>query len=340
MNGYGTHSGGEATCTEQAVCEVCGQKYGKTDPSHHDLTAVEAKAPTSTEAGNIEYWYCENCGKYFRDASAKEEITLEETILPATSHNLTWTKAKEPTCTEEGNIGYWYCADCGKYFRDASAKEEITLEETILPATSHDLTKVEAKEPTSTEAGNIEYWYCESCGKYFRDKNAKEEITLEETILPVTSHNLTWTKAKEPTCTEDGNIGYWYCADCGKYFRDASAKEEITLEETILPATGHDLTKINAKKATCTEEGYTGDQVCTVCGETLEKGKVIPKLAHDYQNGKCTVCAAVDPDYKPTGNTPDPETGNSNHVALWTTFLLLSGCFLAVAAIKRKRESR
>ena len=289
MNGYGTHSGGEATCTEQAVCEVCGQKYGKTDPSHHDLTAVEAKEPTSTEAGNIEYWYCENCGKYFRDASAKEEITLEETILPATSHNLTWTKAKEPTCTEEGNIGYWYCADCGKYFRDASAKEKITLEETILPATSHDLTKVEAKEPTSTEAGNIEYWHCESCGKYFRDKNAKEEITLEETILP---------------------------------------------------AIGHDLTKVNAKKATCTEEGYTGDQVCTVCGETLEKGKVIPKLAHDYQNGKCTVCGAVDPDYKPTGNTPDPETGNSNHVALWTTFLLLSGCFLAVAAIKRKRESR
>lgn len=51
--------------------------------------------------------------------------------------------------------------------------------------------------------------------------------------------------------------------------------------------------------ATCTQEGYTGDIVCTVCGEVVETGQVIAKLAHDYQGGKCTVCGSLDPAFQP-----------------------------------------
>ncbi len=77
----GDHTGGEATCTKKAVCDVCGNPYGDLDPDNHDdLRHVEAKAATKESEGNIEYWYCTGCGKYYRDAEATKEITKEETI--------------------------------------------------------------------------------------------------------------------------------------------------------------------------------------------------------------------------------------------------------------------
>ena len=77
------HSGGTANCTEKAVCADCGAKYGNTNSSNHDdkLKHVEAKAATTSEEGNIEYWYCEACGKYYSDAGAENEITQAETVI-------------------------------------------------------------------------------------------------------------------------------------------------------------------------------------------------------------------------------------------------------------------
>ena len=96
-NGDGTHthacacsvtetvncSGGTATCKERAVCDVCKAEYGATAPDNHvgKLKHVEAKAATTSEEGNIEYWYCETCGKYYSDAGTKNEITQAETVI-------------------------------------------------------------------------------------------------------------------------------------------------------------------------------------------------------------------------------------------------------------------
>ena len=75
------HTGGKATCTERAVCEVCGKVYGEPDPKNHtDLQHIPAKAATKTAGGNIEYWYCEDCGKYFADAAATKEIKQADTV--------------------------------------------------------------------------------------------------------------------------------------------------------------------------------------------------------------------------------------------------------------------
>ena len=75
------HTGGTATCTERAVCEICGKAYGEPDPKNHtDLQHIPAKAATKTTTGNIEYWYCENCGKYFADAAATKEIKQADTV--------------------------------------------------------------------------------------------------------------------------------------------------------------------------------------------------------------------------------------------------------------------
>lgn len=84
----GSHSGGTATCTKKAVCGFCGEEYGEIDPSNHtNLVKTAARAPTCTEAGNIAYWHCDACDKYFSDKNGTTEITLEGTVLKATGHS-------------------------------------------------------------------------------------------------------------------------------------------------------------------------------------------------------------------------------------------------------------
>ena len=102
-NGNGTHSrrctcnavetvncsGGKATCKDKAVCEICKESYGSLDPNNHaDLKHIDAKAATAAAEGNIEYWYCGDCDKYFSDAAATKEITKAATVtakLPKTT---------------------------------------------------------------------------------------------------------------------------------------------------------------------------------------------------------------------------------------------------------------
>ena len=78
------HSGDKATCKAKAKCADCGAEYGDTNPNHHGdkLKHVVAKDATTSEEGNIEYWYCEACEKYFSDADAKNKITQAQTVIP------------------------------------------------------------------------------------------------------------------------------------------------------------------------------------------------------------------------------------------------------------------
>ena len=82
-NGFETKecSGGKATCTEKAVCEYCGKAYGKPDSNNHtDLKHIDAKAATKTAEGNIEYWYCGGCDKYYSDKDGINEIKKADTV--------------------------------------------------------------------------------------------------------------------------------------------------------------------------------------------------------------------------------------------------------------------
>ena len=82
------HSGGTATCKDKAVCEVCRQPYGELDKGNHaDLKKVDAKKATYTKEGNITYWYCDGCGKYYSDAEATREITKADTVIPKKTHS-------------------------------------------------------------------------------------------------------------------------------------------------------------------------------------------------------------------------------------------------------------
>ena len=85
---------------------------------------------------------------------------------------------------------------------------------------------------------------------------------------------------------------------------------------------------VGAKAATCTEDGYTGDQVCTVCGETVKKGETVPATGHHYKDGKCTDCGETDPNYKPA-----VKTGDDSNTTLWVMLLTVSA-LLAAAVVE------
>ena len=76
------HTGGEATCIEKAVCDICSKPYGEIDESNHaDLKHIDAKAATKDADGNTEYWHCDGCGKYFADQASSKEITEADTVI-------------------------------------------------------------------------------------------------------------------------------------------------------------------------------------------------------------------------------------------------------------------
>ena len=119
-----------------------------------------------------------------------------------------------------------------------------------------------------------------AAAEYAQDNN----LTLKKPDeFPKHIHNLTAVPKKDSTCTVKGNIDYWYCTECDKYFSDAEAKTEISKEKTELPLAQHKTQLQNQKDATCTQEGYTGDLVCTECKTVVEKGKTIAKLPHSTQ---------------------------------------------------------
>lgn len=98
-----------------------------------------------------------------------------------------------------------------------------------------------------------------------RRYNAGWPVILVPTT-PRCTHSLETIPYAAPTCTDAGNITYYYCPDCGKHFRDAEATTEITWEQTVLAATGHTLVEIPAVEPTDDEPGWTAGEKCSACG--------------------------------------------------------------------------
>ena len=96
-------SGGNATCAEKAVCEYCGKAYGKTDLNNHtDLKHIDAKAATKTAEGNIEYWYCGGCDKYYSDKDGINEIKKADTVTAKLPGN-----PKSPRTGNASDLALW-----------------------------------------------------------------------------------------------------------------------------------------------------------------------------------------------------------------------------------------
>lgn len=97
------HTGGKATCKDKAKCEVCGAEYGELDPKNHtNLKHFPAKAATKTTEGNIEYWYCDGCGKYFSDKDGTKEIKKADTVTAKLKDD-----SKSPQTGDTSNLALW-----------------------------------------------------------------------------------------------------------------------------------------------------------------------------------------------------------------------------------------
>ena len=96
-------SGGKATCAEKAVCEYCGKAYGKPDSNNHtDLKHIDAKAATEDAEGNIEYWYCGGCDKYYSDKDGINEIKKADTVTAKLPGN-----PKSPRTGNASDLALW-----------------------------------------------------------------------------------------------------------------------------------------------------------------------------------------------------------------------------------------
>ena len=267
----------------------------------HTLQHHAAVSPTCRNAGNIEYWECTDCGKFYSDAAATAEITKESTVLAATgAHEWdVWQTTAAATCEQAGERSHM-CVICG------------TVETETVPA-AHTLTAREAVAATCGSDGRAAHYYCSRCGKYFADESATQELSYNEDIfIPRTSEHVygEWTTVEEASCTQDGsrrrecgacgdvhtetlnkfghamefiaaeeatceaagNIAHYHCSRCGVNFQDEAGGTAI--EDVTVAKLGHDMTHHAYKAASCTEEGNIEYWSCSICGKnyTDEQG--------------------------------------------------------------------
>ena len=192
----------------------------------------------------------------------------------------------------------------------------------------------EGKEYTDTKTEVIpatDHAYGEPVWKWNDDFTASATFTCGNDASHVKTVNAAVTNevTTEATCEADGVRTY----TAKVTFED---KEYTDTKTETLPATSHDTELVGAKDATCTEDGYTGDEVCKVCGVTVKQGEVLPALGHDYKDGKCSRCGAEEP------TTPvepgKPATGDSSTLVLWLALLAVSGMAVTVIPSRKKRS--
>ena len=235
---------------------------------HSAMQCIDAVDATCIENGNIEYWYCPDCGKCFSDFAGENEIAFDATVIAATGEHDwgAWVTDSESSCTT-GGTRHRVCNVCGE-------RQDETL-----PVGEHDLNFVKAVEATCTEEGNVAHWHCSECGKNYSDEEATE--VLNDVTTPKAAHDTTFVEAQAHTCTDDGNIAYWHCGACGHNFADEDGEQE--LESVVDPAAHTWGEWEQTSDPTCTERGVL-TRVCEVCFD--EEYDYIDELGHDFEDAQ------------------------------------------------------
>ena len=266
------HSGGTATCTEKAVCADCGKTYGDLNPNNHSGEIVWTKTATTHSSA----YDC--CGA---TVVAEEAHDWTNGVCSECGYECQHTGGTA-TCTDKA-----VCDICGEEYGEVNAARHTNL------------VKTEAKPATHMTEGNIEYWYCDGCGKYFSNEAGTEKISLEDTVIP---------KLTEHTADETGwhsdETNHWNTCECGEKLNEAA----------------HTFEWVTDQEATATEAGSKHEE-CTVCG---------------YEKAAVEIPATGTP---ADTDTSSPQTGDDSNIALWIAVLLVAGAALtgtAVYSCKRK----
>ena len=243
-------------------------------------------------------------------------ITLDKTTLEPGEETTVTVRLKDGLSAETRSTLQSFFSYTGQDGTKGQAHFKITYE------VKHDMERVDAKEPTHLEDGNIECWYCAYCQKYYKGAAGANELSLEEIIIP---------KLKDHTADGTGwhsdETNHWNTCACGEQLNTAA----------------HTFAWITDKEATATENGSKHEE-CTVCGYALQAVEI-------PATGTATPAPTTTP--APTATTAptatpaptaepglDPKTGDPGVSALWFAALPVSGLGLTAAARRRRRGTK
>ena len=190
------HPGGTATCTEQATCEICGEKYGDLKPhsysvkwstgeaSHwHECTKCRAKTDEAEHTDTNKDHKCDVCDKVLSECTDTNKDHKCDLCGKALSEH----SGGKATCKDKAK-----CEFCGESYGELNANNHS------------DLKHFPAVAATKTAEGNIEYWYCEGCGKYYSDKDGTKEIKKADTVTAKLKDD-----SKSPQTGDTSNLALW-----------------------------------------------------------------------------------------------------------------------------------
>lgn len=254
----------------------------------------------------------------------KDDESQNDPTPTVQEHTAEKVSAVEATCSADGNIEYYYCSDCGKYYSDKDCTNEITKASTVISAKGHTEVIDAAVEATCTKTGLTEGKHCSECNTVITAQTEVPALghdwgegvittaatcteageitytcsrcneTKTETVA-ATGHKLFWGKPHEPTCTGTGNYEFWLCANCHALFTDIDMVDQVS--SVVIPATGHSWDDgVITKEPTSTEAGIR-TYTCKNCGATkTEEITATADHTHSWDEGTVTTEATCTAD--------------------------------------------
>ena len=243
---------------------------------------------------HIEYWYCEDCGSYFTDAACTNKTTkakLDNGLAKdkAKHTDLKHFPSKAATCTEKGNIEYWYCSGCDNYYSDAAGTVKTTSAKVSTSKNDHDYYWV------ADEVAGVHYQKCRVCGTTTgtsshsggtasckaQAKCAKCGASYGE-LDPNTHVNFELRNEVKATETTQGYTGDKYCKDCGAFI------EKGSYYSAQCAGGCKDIELVKGTPKTCTEDGTIDYYRCKKCGNMYKDERASILITKDDLVDKCT----------------------------------------------------
>ena len=351
------HNGGEATCKSPAECSECGHSYGPLDANNHKGTTYlkNQKEATCFEEGYTGDTYCSDCNEKIADGQSIAKNAHNPASVWTTNEHDHWKECQTVGC---GNVIDKAAHSGGEATCVSKAVCEVCKAQYgDVDATNHKHTEIrDAKPATEQEKGYTGDTWCIDCNKKIATGS---EIAMLE-------HKLTLVEAKDATVTEQGNIKYYYCENCGKYFADVAGTKEISLSETVikkLPTEiieGNNATVNNGEKKSLTfrsNAAFADFIRVELDGKTLDEkdytkaeGSIIVTLNNNFvstlsvgehtlgivsESGTATAKFTVKASEIPNES---PKTGDDNMVAVWSFAAVLSLAVLGFTTVVSKKK--
>ena len=351
------HNGGEATCKSPAECSECGHSYGPLDANNHKGTTYlkNQKEATCFEEGYTGDTYCSDCNEKIADGQSIVKNAHNPASVWTTNEHDHWKECQTVGC---GNVIDKAAHSGGEATCVSKAVCEVCKAQYgDVDATNHKHTEIrDAKPATEQEKGYTGDTWCTDCNKKIATGS---EIAMLE-------HKLTLVEAKDATVTEQGNIKYYYCENCGKYFADVAGTKEISLSETVIQKfppeiiEGNNATVNNGEKKSLTfrsNAAFADFIRVELDGKTLDEkdytkaeGSIIVTLNNNFvstlsvgehtlgivsESGTATAKFTVKASEIPNES---PKTGDDNMVAVWSFAAVLSLAVLGFTTVVSKKK--